>query len=390
MEDPFSHPSENEQTQAAVGSAGRMAASAASGLPNDGGTVAVEVPTAVDRSSSPRQVIRGESSWTEVIDKDGERYAVVLGGRYPKLVHLPQPMPNGRGDAALVDYLNCVFPFSSSFDLRTAFNGLFEVLGEAFAPAVDRKKGFFGYRRSFSLGDSGAILAFGGNADTGILSLCGEACHCVADWTALVSYLQGELGAHITRWDGAVDDCTGTHSVDEAVERYLAGQFCAGGRKPSINQKGNWIEPDGSGRTFYVGRRENGKLLRVYEKGMQLGIPWHPWVRWEVELHNVDRVIPWDAVLEPGKYVAGAFPKALGWVSEKQSRIRTLQKTSSIGYEALTHWASVAYGKQIDVMLRVEGSPEKVVEKLRRDGFPSRLDLPSIPGHGRVLPSCER
>ena len=52
---------------------------------------------------------------------------------------------------------------------------------------------------------------------------------------------------------------------------YLTGQFNAGGNKPSCSQQGNWIEADGSGRTFYVGKRKNGKLLRVYEKGKQLG-----------------------------------------------------------------------------------------------------------------------
>lgn len=46
--------------------------------------------------------------------------------------------------------------------------------------------------------------------------------------------------------------------------------------------------PDGRGRTFYVGRRENGKLLRVYEKGKQLGAENSPWVRIELELHNKD------------------------------------------------------------------------------------------------------
>lgn len=73
----------------------------------------------------------------------------------------------------------------------------------------------------------------------------------------------------------AVDDVEGVHTVDMSVELYLSGAFGSGGRRPSCHQNGNWIDPDGTGRTFYVGKRENGKLLRVYEKGMQLGIPWH-------------------------------------------------------------------------------------------------------------------
>lgn len=117
-----------------------------------------------------------------------------------------------------------------------------------------------------------------------------------------MSYLRDTLNANVTRWDGAVDDYSGAHSVNDAVNLFLDGQFTAGGNTPSCNQHGNWIQPDGSGRTFYVGKRKNGKMLRVYEKGMQLGGQWHPWVRWEVELHNKDRIIPWDVLLEPGRF----------------------------------------------------------------------------------------
>ena len=157
---------------------------------------------------------------------------------------------------------------------------------------------------------------------------------------------------------------------------YQEGLFTNGGRKPLMDQRGNWIEPDGRGRTLYIGSSENGKLTRVYEKGMQLGIPYHQWVRWETQLGNRDREIPWEAVLEPGKYLAGCYPKAMGWISEEQSRIRTIQKTAEAGYDSLTHWLSVAYGKQINVMMDKEGSAEKVIELIRRSGLPTRLQLP--------------
>jgi len=200
------------------------------------------------------------------------------------------------------------------------------VVGRAFGPGVNREKGFYGYRRSFALGETSAIFAYGGNSQTALISFPGSACHQIPDWFRLIQFLRDELGGRVTRLDCAVDDFDGRHTVDEAVEMYRADRFNAGGRRPRIKQSGNWLEPDGSGRTFYVGSRKNGKLLRVYEKGMEVGIPWHPWVRWEVEWHNKDRIVPWEAIFEPGKYVAGAYPKALAWVSEEQSRIRTLQR----------------------------------------------------------------
>jgi phage replication initiation protein len=124
-------------------------------------------------------------------------------------------------------------------------------------------------------------------------------------------------------------------------------------------------------------------MMRIYEKGMQLGAKWHPWVRWELELHSVDRVIPWDVILEPGKYVAGAYPKATGWIQEEMSRIVTLQNNTRISYEYLTECASIGYGKHLNVMLEIEGSAEKVLEKLIRVGIPKRLDMP-IPASNEV------
>jgi len=212
------------------------------------------------------------------------------------------------------------------------------------------------------------------------LSLPGAACTLIPleGWTALSIYFSEHLNAKITRWDGAVDDYDGLHSVDWAVSQFKAGHFTAGGNKPSCNQRGNWIEPDGRGRTFYVGKRENGKLIRIYEKGKQLGDPNSPWVRWEVELHNTRRVIPWDVLTRPGQYVAGAYPSTR-WAHKESCRIKTAQKTEEITYDSLTHYARQGYGKHLNVMFKKEGSAEKVMERLVREGRPARLEIPSPP-----------
>jgi phage replication initiation protein len=183
-------------------------------------------------------------------------------------------------------------------------------------------RGLHGWKQSFNLGETGAKLAIGGQNNTIFLNLPGEICTLIFldAWPVLSTLLENHYSASTTRWDDAVDDYEGQHSVDWAVEQYLANQFNAGGNRPSCEQKGTWIEPDGRGRTFYVGRRKNGKLIRIYEKGIQLSGPTSPWVRWEVELHNKQRVIPWDVLINPGPYVAGAYP-CTQWVS-KRSRKR--------------------------------------------------------------------
>lgn len=344
---------------------------------NESGQATSDTSTMQRILGCPRLVTRGESYENyEVIGNDGETYALVIQNGRIKQIHIPKPKIDGVASAAIVDFLNCTFPFNSKASLNNFFHDLLPILGSNFAPAISRNSGKYGYSYSFQLGNSKSLFAYGGNASTGFLSFSGEACHQIPNWKNLVNYLKNTLKARITRWDGAHDDFEGTYSVDKALSMYQDGLFTNGGRKPLMDQRGNWIEPDGRGRTLYIGSSENGKLTRVYEKGMQLGIPYHQWVRWETQLGNRDREIPWEAVLEPGKYLAGCYPKAMGWISEEQSRIRTIQKTAEAGYDSLTHWLSVAYGKQINVMMDKEGSAEKVIELIRRSGLPTRLQLP--------------
>jgi len=312
-------------------------------------------PTA---GASPRLVIRGESFGSPPCHATKE---------------------DGEPLAALTDYLNVSFPFTpSQANLVALVRNFRLMLGDAFGAMEQRKGGLHGYAVSFAIGDTGALFAYGGQRDTALVSLPGTACVQIEDWQAVCRLFGEDMGGRITRWDGAVDVFDGSPSVDDAVAFYKQGLFNAGGNKPSCGQQGNWIEPDGTGRTFYVGKRKNGKLLRVYEKGKQLGAPESPWVRWELELHNQDRVIPWGVVLGPGKYVAAAYP-VLGWVSQTQERIRTLKRSTRISYEHLARYAKIAYGPLISVMLEVEGSPEKVVERLKREGVPARLDCGGLP-----------
>ena len=354
---------------------------------NEGGQATSQTSLMQRASDVPRLVTRGESIEIHEVENDnGERFIVVIKNGRPKLINIPQPKIDGNANAAIVDYLNCTFQFNDKTPLNDFFKRLLSILGTAFAPAVNRNMGKYGYQHSFALGNSKALFAYGGNGGTGFISFSGEACHQISNWTLLVNYLEIDLDARITRWDGAYDDYEGVMNVNTALRLYQEGLFNNGGRNPLMDQRGNWIEPDGRGRTLYIGSSDNGKLTRIYEKGMQLGIPYHPWVRWETQLGNRDREIPWEAVLEPGKYLAGAYPKATNWISTEQSRIKTLQKTASIGYESLNHWASVAYGKHINVMMQKEGSAERVIEILRRAGLPRRLSLPELPIYGRILP----
>jgi phage replication initiation protein len=325
--------------------------------------------------AAPRLVIRGESFSNN--SDSGETFEIFALGTQgkSKVVFTPIAKADGEPWAALTDYLNTTFPFNSSQEAIIELVQHFRLfLGEAFDNLQERKGGLHGYKTSFNIGKTGGLFAFGGQRGTALVSMPGSACALIPDWHGVYHLFHEILKGRITRWDGAVDVFDGVPSVDDAVRFYLTDQFNAGGNKPSCSQQGNWIEADGTGRTFYVGKRKNGKLLRVYEKGKQLGDASSPWVRWELELHNRDRVIPWEVILEPGKYLAASY-RCMGWVSEIQERIRTTQQTASISYQHLAHYARQAYGPLINVMLEVEGSPEKVIELLQRPGIPARLQL---------------
>ena len=342
---------------------------------NEGGTTAAEYAAASQSSISSRMVIRGESFDNKSHQQCKVPNESLTTIEIPELTSTHEPKLDGEAYSAITDFLNCTFQFDE-YNFESIVFELCECLGKSFTQIKDRFKGLHGWKNSLQLGETKTFLAYGGQNNTAFLSIPGEACHMVTSWLNLATLIGEKYNGKITRWDGAVDDYEGLHSVDSAVQLYLDDKFNAGGKKPSCDQKGNWLIPDGTGRTFYVGKRKNGKLLRVYEKGMQLGSKWHPWVRWEVELHSIDRVIPWNVLLEPGKYVAGSYPKATGWIQDEMSRIKTLQKNTRISYNYLTACASISYGKHLNVMLEIEGSPEKVIEKLIRSGIPKRLDLP--------------
>jgi DNA relaxase NicK len=231
------------------------------------------------------------------------------------------------------------------------------------------------------------FVAAGGNADTVCVHLTGEGCATLsrAQWVGLYALLVS-LDAKITRADLAHDDFDGVASVDVAVESFKAGGFAGKGRPPASEVAGDWFTPGGGpkGRTFYVGARDSGKLLRVYEKGRQLGDPLSPWVRWELELHAEKRVIPFLVLLRPGEYLAGAYPgeRGTGWISAAQSVIKTISNRLKISYSAMIRHCRVSYGRLLWAMSEIEASADAVLELLTDgvDQVPRRLVMPPVPG----------
>jgi len=291
-----------------------------------------------------------------------------------------RPLPDTSNESsnpnsALIDWFNCTFPLQNhSSEILKFLKGWASIVGQSFKGQISLNRGHAGWTEAYNLGSTSTVFAIGGQRGTAFLSLDGSSCALIPQdaWESILHYLNAEYSARITRVDLAHDDFMGTYSVDWAVKQYRTGGFSAGGRKPSVMQHGDWIAENRRGRTFYVGTRRNGKLLRVYEKGKQLGDPSSPWVRWELELHNTDRDIPWDVLLMPGNYLSGAYPSTR-WISEEASRIKTRQKADAISEAVLTDSLRQSYGTHLNYLKEKYGCERSIINKLLRDGVPKRL-----------------
>lgn len=325
------------------------------------------------------------------------------------------------GEAAIVDTLTFSFSLAVYLNssesegdvavcpevLRCALGvDLFDQLDLELTQPQGRGKNF--YRDHFLIRYAGSdyegchsavvgFVAFGGNKGTACVHLSGKACEQISvldsrlgsgeagTWYHVQRFIS-EAAGRITRIDLAYDDIAGDcGGVDAAVDWYLTGGFTPRGRRPSCSMAGDWLFSHA--RTFYVGKRENGKMVRVYEKGHQLGADDSAWVRIEAEIHSVDRVIPLDAITRPTAYLAGAAPCLAFVLDVPPVSIKTIVKEKAkITLDHLKHWASVSYGGLLNVLSQLGLDPAQLVEELRSDSVPSRLDVP--PALSSRLPLC--
>ena len=291
---------------------------------------------------------------------------------------------------AVVDWLSLTFrPESGELVDLNVWHWLSPLLGGAGGESVNGFHQFESGLRFWHVKDGTAInlgrLDWGGDRRDGRarLELTGNGCAKVVDWDLLRAQLETLSEVKLTRVDLAVDCLDGEKSVDDAVEWYQANEFRANaqGVTPRHSLVGDWLDPDHRhGRTLEVGRRENGKMCRVYEKGRQLGDQASPWVRFEVELRNNDRDLPLDMLTEPDRYFAGAYrclEQLLGVAGE---RIKTHQKEGEIALAVLSEYAKTGYGQVLTVLRAVGLSFEDVFHEISRPGVPRRLERASLAG----------
>jgi phage replication initiation protein len=283
----------------------------------------------------------------------------------------PRPVIRGESPQGFlpvcIDYLNFSIP---NGDHTAIVRECLAFLGAS--SADDRGRGVHGYSESVDIGGY-AIVGFGGQHQRGtvFVSINGEGCKRIAHLERVCEWAVS-LGARVTRVDIACDDLDGEHfTVASGIDAWRSGGFQMGGRPPSARLIDDF--GSGAGKTLYVGSRAGGKMFRLYEKGRQLGDLASKWVRAELELHAKDRIIPWEAVINPLTYLAGSAPffRSLSLVAD---RIRTFKRSAEASIKAVTAWVKNAAGRSLNALLRhFDGDYGAMVEAVRRDGMPRRL-----------------
>jgi phage replication initiation protein len=297
----------------------------------------------------------------------------------------PRPVTRGEStpNKVKVDWLNCTFP-KPQMSASGFVSHLGRMLGRPVSAVDDR--GMLGFENSVKLfaHHGSAVspigcLAFGGESQRGrwLFQLTGAGCQFVKDWDGLADFIES-LDAKLTRVDLALDFLHGEHSVEEAVTLYGLGGFNSGGRAPSSRIDGDWLG-EVNGRTLYVGRATNGKMLRVYEKGRQLGDADSAWTRFEVQLGSRDRVLPFDCLTNCDAFFAGCYPALASMIDDAALAIPTNHENGEVTMVHLLYHFKRCYGKLVDTVLGpLAADNAQFIEHVRIIGTPKRLNLSSL------------
>ena len=294
-----------------------------------------------------------------------------------------------KQNIAFIDWLNFTVK-DTTFNLQKIENQTDETgrneiiiyaskkLSEIFGYGISlvRPTGAFFYERSYELGNKYGMVCHGGQAGSILISINGTGlAQAQAGWeNRLFKFLKSSVAPSITRIDLAHDDFSPSFfTVDNCLKEYLNGSFKNGKRQPSVSQAGNWIQPDGKGRTLSIGRRTNGMFCRIYEKGLQLSSESTPnWVRCEVELKSVDRIIPLEVLLKPHHFFAGSFP-IFNVLSQTQTRVETYQHEVRADINHRTKWAKRQTGSFIKLMNELGYDNNEIIEKLITKEIPKKF-----------------
>jgi phage replication initiation protein len=191
--------------------------------------------------------------------------------------------------------------------------------------STPRKRGKQGFEHScaLSLGDLVVgDMSYGGDAMRGWvwIELPGQGCEWVPDWSVCEDQLAQLDNFQYKRVDIALDTFKREVTHEMVIQAHTDGLFTTRGKPPSMRS----IVPADlyEGRTVYVGKRDQPKYLRAYEKGFETvkafprhlniqtidGVKVADWYRLELELKAKNQLLPDDLIENRDQFFAGAYP----------------------------------------------------------------------------------
>ncbi len=335
---------------------------------------AAGVPPTTNRGGKGRQ---GDLSreLPSLVAKEILKIVPVGRGNRAKFVAIPLPDKAIPKSHAFIDWVNFTFKTAAlplflnsghqAVDDEDYIRALSAEMNTVFGYGVTAKRraGQNFYQHTYDLGQDGwGTISIGGQRDTVLVTVKGQGLMAAQPgWEMrLYRWLKAVSGAKLTRVDLAADNFESDTTLDDYLAMFHAGLFTQR-VTPTVEQAGNWVNPNGKGRTLYIGSRVSGKLLRIYEKGLQLANGFHErfpnWVRVELELKAIDRVIPLECLLRPGQYLAGAYP-ALARFHERQERVETFKRTAQSTVERALQTTRHQFGKYIWTFAQIHGADQ--------------------------------
>lgn len=259
---------------------------------------------------------------------------------------------------------------------------------------VEQKNGLNGYKYSFRIGTDNANygqVAFGGKrqGDTIMIHLYGDGLTAAGDnWEkALYNWIKVFAPfTKFTRVDLAHDFIDGEYTPSMALNDWINGGFTQKHTRPNSqcigvdwnNERFNDGDYQRSGKTFYVGSPTSSRLVRVYDKGCELGDKNSNWVRFELQLRNRDYIIPHEILLAAGEYLTGAYPICETLFNEHKDDLQKCERVKKSEEITMLHvlkYASQAASPCIN-MLEKFGFDDTEIKLLLKGGkfkMPKRL-----------------
>lgn len=271
---------------------------------------------------------------------------------------------------------------SNQFEILEALRPLFGTCSDliTFRPGLKGKDGWMWAGEVMLAGD--LVLGridYGGESQRGWVrvNLSGQGCEWVQDWAASMAMSHALRDSQIKRLDIALTTRLGEITDAVIVEAYAAGKFTAGGRPPEMRSITS--SNPRAGKTRYIGSRKSHKFLRCYEKGFEMikdvphfqeqvthldGFRVEDIYRVELELKDVEKLIPWEAIQGRDSVFAGAYPFTAELLpGAPHWRMKTLPESGAVmtlarGVENCRR----SYGPTIRALLMAyHGDVEKVV-----------------------------